>query len=96
MVGLGEAGRAMPELLGLKAVPNPCSGRTEFGFNVAPGTPYQLRAYALDGSLVLELHGTAGGRTLVPCDLAGVAKGVYLFRLTAGNAAASGRLVVTD
>lgn len=96
LVGLEEAGRVMPELVGLRAVPSVSRGRTEFRFSVAAGTPYDVSVYSLDGSLVRELRGTATGATRVPADLRTLARGVYVYRLAAGSAAASGKLVVSD
>ncbi len=78
------------------AAPNPTSGATTLHFR-APAGEAQLAVYALDGSLVraLDVRG-ASAATWDGRDARGarVARGVYLFRLTAGSQTAVSRVVV--
>jgi hypothetical protein len=96
MVGIGDAGRVMPELLRLRAEPSIGAGRTDISFAAPAGSPYELRVYGSDGRLEQSASGVAAGATRVRLDLGTAARGVFLCRLTAGRAAAAVRFVKVD
>jgi hypothetical protein len=78
--------------------PNPCRTSAEFRFAAQPDRPYRLNVYRLDGSLVQEFSGTTrtGVTSVAWQRTAGVARGVYAYRVDVAGAAATGKFVVTD
>jgi len=72
--------------------PNPCRTGCEFTLSGAVHGA-RITVYAPDGRLVSKAEG-AGNR--VTWSRAGLARGIYLYRVNAGTATAEGKLVVTD
>jgi hypothetical protein len=82
--------------------PNPARDRAGFRFQAEPGTRYALGLFSPDGRLVRELSGVSRAGLVelewnrTDADGNRVRRGVYAWRLTAGGAAATGKLVLTD
>ena len=73
--------------------PNPCRTGCEFTLSGAAAHGARVTVYTPDGRLVSSLQ-TATNRA--SWGRAGVARGIYLYRVNAGTATAEGKLVVTD
>ena len=73
--------------------PNPCRTGCEFTLSGAAARGAQITLYTPDGRLVSSLQ-TAANRA--SWSRAGVARGIYLYRVNAGTATAEGKLVVAD
>jgi hypothetical protein len=73
--------------------PNPCRTGCEFNLSGAAAHGARIGIYAPDGRLVSNVQ-TAGSRA--SWNRNGVARGVYMYRVTSGTATAQGKLVVTD
>ena len=73
--------------------PNPCRTGCEFTLSGAAARGAQITVYSPDGRLVSSLP-TAAKRA--SWSRAGVARGIYLYRVNAGTATAEGKLVVAD
>jgi hypothetical protein len=73
--------------------PNPCRAGCEFVLSGAAARDARIDIYTPDGRLVSNVQ-TAGNRAT--WNRNGVSRGVYLYRVVAGAAAAEGKLVVTD
>jgi hypothetical protein len=73
--------------------PNPCRTGCEFNLSGAAANGARIAVYAPDGRLVSNVQ-TAGNRA--SWSRSGVARGVYMYRVTSGTATAQGKLVVTD
>ncbi|MBM3331787.1 Omp28-related outer membrane protein [candidate division WOR-3 bacterium] len=73
--------------------PNPCRTGCEFTVSGAAARGAQIALYAPDGRRVSSLQTTASRASW---SRAGVARGIYLYRVNAGTATAEGKLVVTD
>jgi hypothetical protein len=77
----------------VKVGPNPCRTGCEFALSGAAASGARVAIYAPDGRLVSKVQ-TAGSRAAWSRN--GVARGVYLYRVTSGTANVEGKLVVTD
>ena len=78
--------------------PNPGQGRAQLAFTPAQATIYEAALYDLKGARVATIgSGTAAGNQLVtlPVDAGSLANGIYLVKLTTGQAVISKRLVVS-
>jgi hypothetical protein len=73
--------------------PNPLRTGCEFVLSGAAANGARIAVYAADGRLVSSLD-AAGSRAT--WNRAGIARGIYLYRVKAGAATAEGKLVVTD
>jgi hypothetical protein len=73
--------------------PNPCRTGCEFVLSGAAAHDARIAVYTSDGRLVSSIQ-TAGNRASWSRN--GVARGVYMYRVTSGTATAQGKLVVTD
>jgi hypothetical protein len=79
--------------LRVSATPNPCRIGCQFVLSGAVAEGARITMYAADGRLVSSFP-AAGSRT--SWTRAGLARGVYLYRVNAGTATAEGKLIVTD
>ena len=73
--------------------PNPCRSGCEFVLSGAAVSGAEIGLYATDGRQVGSLQTSANRASW---SRAGLARGVYLYRVTAGTATTEGKLVVTD
>jgi hypothetical protein len=73
--------------------PNPCRTGCEFALSGAAANGARITVYTPDGRLVSSLQ-TVANR--VSWSRAGVARGIYLYRVNAGTATAEGKLIVAD
>jgi len=95
---LSFTGVEEPELLAARDLrvsvsPNPCRTGCEFALSGAAAHGARISVYTADGRLVSSLD-AAGNRAT--WKRAGVARGIYFYRVNAGTATAEGKLVVTD
>jgi arylsulfatase A-like enzyme len=78
------------------AAPNPFSGRTTLSFSIAEGADVRLAVYDVLGrevAVLVDGYAEAGAHRAV-FDARGLAAGTYVYRLTAGSAVQTGRLVL--
>ena len=73
--------------------PNPCRTGCEFALSGAAASGARITVYTPDGRLVSSLQTTANRASW---SRAGVARGIYLYRVNAGTATAEGKLIVAD
>jgi len=79
--------------LRVEVSPNPCRTGCEFALSGAAAGGARIAVYAPDGRLVSSFD-AAGNRAT--WSRAGIARGIYFYRVNAGEATAEGKLVVTD
>jgi len=91
--GVQEPTRFSTGDLRVQVGPNPCRNVCEFNLSGAAARGARIGVYAPDGRLVSNVQ-TAGNRAVWSRN--GVARGVYMYRVTSGTATAQGKLVVTD
>ncbi|MDD2229344.1 MAG: C25 family cysteine peptidase [Candidatus Cloacimonetes bacterium] len=91
----------IPMVNSLISYPNPSNNHTNFSFNLDKASPVNLDIYNLKGQKVRNISSAAlnkGMREIVwdGRDTAGkqCASGLYLYRLTAGNAQLSGKQII--
>jgi hypothetical protein len=91
--GDGELNRPVLE----QSHPNPATGLTTIPFSLPEEGPVELAVYDLSGRRVTTLVAgeLAAGRHEVELDAAALTPGVYLYRLTTGDATLMRRMVVT-
>ena len=83
-VGVKEIDRSVPESYGLdQNYPNPFNPTTEIRFRVAESGPVRITVYNLAGQTVATLLNEvkAPGTYSVSFDAAGIASGMYLYRM---------------
>lgn len=101
LTGAAEPPAPRPALE-VSAGPNPVSSRAGFRCAVEPGTRYRLELFSPDGRLVRRFAGMSRTGTVeLEWDRTGLdgdrlSRGVYAWRLSAGDGLAAGKLVVTD
>jgi len=94
-VGDGSSGQ-VPAETAMLISGNPTTGSFMVRLNLETAADVSCEIYSGEGRLVgTTVHGPlAGGEHALSCDLEGNAPGVYLVRLTAGNTAMTGRVVL--
>jgi hypothetical protein len=87
-----------PEISGIESVhiyPNPTSGLVNLSFNAAGTQSVNLEVLSVTGNPVFsETLGTIQGNFSKQIDLSGLAKGVYILRLTSGNGVKMSKIVL--
>jgi len=73
--------------------PNPCRTGCEFALSGAAAHGARITVYTPDGRLVSSLEAVGNRATW---NRAGIARGIYIYRVNAGTATTQGKLVVTD
>jgi hypothetical protein len=81
----------------LQNYPNPCNGMSKFGFRLSTRAWVDLRVYDLLGKevAVLVSEDRAPGEYAVLFDAAGLASGLYLYRITAGSFVRTRKMILT-
>ena len=92
-VGVDESKLIAARDLRVQVGPNPCRAGCEFTLSGAAAHGARVTVYAPDGR---QVAGIAARGNRASWNRAGVAPGVYLYRVNAGTATAEGKLVVTD
>jgi hypothetical protein len=93
-VGIGTQNQsATAKLEG--AFPNPCSASTRIRFDLASQENVSVVFYNVYGQKMTELNqNCSSGKTDLPVDVSGLPCGNYIYRFTAGDFMASGRITV--
>ena len=94
-MALEQPGRGLA--FGLSAnYPNPFTGRTTIAFTLPRAAPVRLTVYDVFGRVVRRLADGShpAGRHTVEFDAAGLAGGIYTYRLEAGGFRAARQFVV--
>ena len=93
LTGVKESKLSVARDLRVSVSPYPCRTGCEFALSGAAAQGTRIAIYSADGRLVSNLRASGNRATWNRADLA---RGIYLYRVTAGTATAQGKLVVTD
>lgn len=92
----GFTGIAKNKLMQLQVYPNPANAFINISFNNTANQMVSVELYNLNGQLISELHNNTlfAGLQELALPLKKVTKGIYLLKLTAGNATEMQKIVV--
>jgi hypothetical protein len=92
----GFTGIAKNNLMQLQVYPNPANAFINISFNNTANQMVSVELYNLNGQLISELHNNTlfAGLQELALPLKKVTKGIYLLKLTAGNATEMQKIVV--
>ncbi len=92
----GFTGIAKNAVMQLKVYPNPVHAQLNISFNNTANQTVSIQLYNLNGQLINELHNNTlfAGLQELALPINQITKGIYLLKLTAGNATETQKIVV--